>query len=149
MREVLQVVVALECIVSHDYAPIFVLLALDTPVGGVHVEHALIGCLLNLQREAVILNCFFLRRVFNTILVVIEVLFVVGKGHLALILCILIVLVLNHLSEQAKILKEVIFVLVLGVDFQDANDAVVALVNQVVQLRSILKSNHAVDDIFL
>ena len=149
MRKILQVIVALEGIVRHEDAPIFVLLGLNAPVGAVHVKHALIGSLLNLESKAVILNCFFFGRIFNSILVVVEVLLVLGERHLALLFCILIVLVLYHLGQQAKVLKEVIFVLVLRVDLQDANDAVVALVNQVVQLRSILESDHAVDDILL
>jgi len=53
----------------------------------------------------------------------------------------------DDLAEQAEVFKEVILILVLGVDFEYADDPVVLGFDKVVELRAICERNHAVDDV--
>lgn len=61
----------------------------------------------------------------------------------------LFALFFDDLGQETQVLQEVILVLVLRVDFKNANDAVVACVDEVVKLRAVLERDHAVQDVLL
>jgi len=106
MSEVLQVLTLLKGIVGVYDAPILVFLRLDAPVSAVDLQHALACGLLNLNREAVVLNGLLLGGGVFGCIVVVEVLLVLGEGHLLLriLILFLLALILDYLSEQAQVL---------------------------------------------
>lgn len=61
----------------------------------------------------------------------------------------ILLVLLDHLGQQAEVLKEIVLVLVLGIDFQDADDTVVTGINKIVKLWTILKSDHTIDNVLL
>jgi len=54
-----------------------------------------------------------------------------------------LLVLLQHLGEKAKVFQEVVFVLGLAEDLHDADDPVVASIDQVVELGTIYEVNHA------
>ena len=145
IREVVQVLDFFKRVISQYHAPIFIFLRFNAPIGTCCVNQILADCFFDLHRKGIVLNCFLIR--YFNLLIGYRIIIVVRERNLV-ILWLLFSLIFYYLCKQAQVFKEVIFVLVLRVDFKNAYDSVISLVDKIVQLGTILKSNHTVHDVF-
>ena len=143
MGKILQVQVPLVGLVCHHYALVLILFGLDAPACTLWINKASTRGFLDFDGEGVVHRL----RVWNGLLLflisIVEVLivYVVRERH---VLSFLFALFLNHLGEETEVLEEVVLVLVLRVDFEDADYPVVPLLHKMVKLGSILHCNHTV-----